>query len=35
MSYKNLCNGDNAFANGCLGIVVIVILILLMVKYLG
>lgn len=35
VSYKNLCNGDNAFANGCLGIVVIVILILLMVKYLG
>lgn len=43
VSYKKLCNGDkkdplayndNAFANGCLGIVVIALLILLMVKYL-
>lgn len=43
VSYKKLCSGDkkdplayndNAFANGCLGMVVIAILILLMVKYL-
>ena len=43
VSYKKLCNSDkkdplayndNAFANGCLGMVVIAILILLMVKYL-
>lgn len=44
VSYKKLCNSDkkdplayndNAFANGCLGLVVIAILIILMVKYLG
>lgn len=45
ISYKKLCNSgdkkdplaynDNAFANGCLGMVVIAILIILMVKYLG
>lgn len=45
VSYKNLryddkkasalANFDNALANGCLGMVVIAILILLMVKYLG
>lgn len=43
VSYKELCNSnnkdslvynDNAVANGCLGMVVIAILILLMVKYL-
>lgn len=43
VSYKKLCNSDkkdplayndNALANGCLGMVIIVILILLMVKYL-
>ena len=43
VSYKKLCNGDkkdplayndNALANGCLGMVVIAILIILMVKYL-
>ncbi len=43
VSYKKLYNSDkkdplayndNAFANGCLGMVVIAILILLMVKYL-
>lgn len=43
VSYKNLCYSDkkdplayndNALANGCLGMVIIVILILLMVKYL-
>lgn len=44
VSYKKLCNSDkkdplayndNAFANGCLGLVVIAILIILTVKYLG
>jgi len=44
VSYKKLCNSDkkdpiayndNAIANGCLGLVVIAILIILMVKYLG
>ena len=43
VSYKKLCNSDkkdplayndNAFANGCLGMVVIAVLIILMVKYL-
>lgn len=34
VSYKKLCNSDNAFANGCLGMVAIAILIILMVKYL-
>lgn len=44
VSYKKLCDGDkkdplayndNALVNGCLGMIVIAILILLMVKYLG
>ena len=44
VSYKKLYNSDkkdplayndNAFANGCLGLVFIAILIILMVKYLG
>lgn len=44
VSYKKLCSSDkkdplayndNAFANGCLGLVVIAILIILTVKYLG
>ena len=45
VSYKNLryddkkasalANFDNDFANGCLGMIVFVILILLVVKYLG
>lgn len=44
VSYEKLCNSDkkdpiayndNAFANGCLGMVIIAILIILMVKYLG
>ncbi|TKC54505.1 hypothetical protein E5359_017820 [Bacteroidales bacterium] len=44
VSYKKLCNSDkknplayndNAFANGCLGMIVIAVLIILMVKYLG
>lgn len=30
-----LANFDNAFANGCLGMIIFVIVILLMVKYLG
>lgn len=30
-----LANFDNAFGDGCLGIIVFVILILLMIKYLG
>ena len=44
VSYKKLCDGDkkdplayndNALVNGCLGMIVIAILLPLMVKYLG